>query len=174
MTVEVPAIIQNQGQIKSMELPPSWQLIEDYRPGTASPSYVRFGPAMPPNVELYLFYPGRPLPGGVQEALRTILSAKEGQLTAKQIESLSIMLREATLPDAFNFLNARSQDWNGKRVIIVEGRWNQIQQDRFWMFIPHSPDCETHQEVWFQAPVEVYPAQLKFARQALNSIQWTD
>jgi hypothetical protein len=172
MTLQFATMIENQGQIKSMELPASWQLLENYAPGTATASYVRFGPVNSPETELVLYFMQRPLPQAVQKNLQSLLAAKDSLLTKSQIDSLSFMLRDASLLDSFNFLSVRSQDWNGKRVIVVEGRWNQIQQDRFWMFIPDGPECETVQEVWFQAPVAQYPAHLKYARQAMNSIVW--
>ncbi|HEY9731161.1 MAG TPA: hypothetical protein V6C89_04580 [Drouetiella sp.] len=172
MTLQLNTMIENQGQIRSMELPPTWQLLDSHVPAAASPSYVRFGPVNVPQVELIIYHAQRPLPREVQESLQSILAAKENLLTKSQIDSLSVMLREASLQGAFNFLSARSQDWNGKKVILVEGRWNDTQQDRFWMFIPDSAECESVQEVWFQAPVAQYPAHLKQARQAINSIRW--
>ena len=174
MTVEAAVMIKNQGQIKTMEMPAAWQLLENHDPHSANPSWLKFGPPNVPDVELYLYFRGRPLTGGAQESLKSILRAKSKQLTVKQIDSIGELLRDASLIDAFNFLNARTHEWNGRRVLIVEGRWNQIMHDRFWMFIPEDSECETVQEIWFQAPVEQYPAQLKHARQALNSIQWID
>jgi len=174
MTVEAPAMIQNYGQIKTMEVPAMWQLLDDHDPQSANPSWVKFGPPNMPNVEMYLYFRGRPLTRAAQEGLKSLLEAKPHQLTVKQIDSIGELLRDACLIEAFNFLNVRTQEWNGRNVLIVEGRWNQIMHDRFWMFVPESPECETVQEIWFQAPVEQFPAQLKYARQALNSIHWID
>ncbi len=166
--------IQNQGQIKSMELPASWQLLDDYDPHAAQPSYLRYGPGNLANVELYLYFPGRALPGAVQQSIKNILGGPERQLSATEIDSISILLRDASLPGAFSFLNVRSQNWKGKKVLLVEGRWNEIQQDRFWLIVPSNSECETHQEIWFQAPSDVYPAQLRNARQALETICWSE
>jgi len=174
MTLEAAAMLENYGRIKSIEMPATWQLLEDHHPESASPSWLTFGPQNVPNVEMFLYFQGRPLTGDTQENLKTILSANSNQLTRKQIESIGELLREACLIDAFNFLDVRVQDWNGQKVLIVEGRWNQLMHDRFWMFIPGSSECETVQEIWFQAPVDTYAAQLKYARQALKSIKWTD
>jgi hypothetical protein len=174
MTVEAACMIQNQGQIKSMEVPATWQLLENHDPQSANPSWLKFGPANVLNVEMYLYFRGRPLAGDARESLKSILAPKPHQLTRKQIDSIGELLRDACLIDAFNFLNVRTQEWNGRKVLIVEGRWNQIMHDRFWMFVPEDPECETVQEIWFQAPVEQFPAQLKYARQALNSIEWID
>ncbi len=174
MTVETAAMIENHGRIKTMEMPATWQLLEDHNPHSANPAWLKFGPPNLPDVEFYLYFRGRPLTGGGQESLQSIFSAKSNQLTVKQIDSISELLREACLIDAFNFLDVRIQNWNGQKVLIVEGRWNQIMSDRFWMFIPGNSECETVQEIWFQAPVEQYAAQLKYARQALKSIQWVE
>ncbi|CAN5561751.1 hypothetical protein BH10CYA1_BH10CYA1_26270 [soil metagenome] len=174
MMVEATAMLENYGRIKTMEMPATWQLLEDHNPQSANPSWLKFCPPNMPAVEMFLYFRGRPLTSSAQENLKVILSANSNQLTLKQIESIGELLREAYLIDAFNFLDVRTQDWNGQRVLIVEGRWNQIINDRFWMFIPGNSECETVQEIWFQAPVEQYQAQLKYARQALKSIQWVD
>lgn len=174
MIVEAAAMLENYGRIKRIEMPATWQLLDNHQPQSASASWLKFGPPNMPNVEMFLYFQGRPLTGGAQDNLKTILSANKTQLSLKQIESIAELLREAYLIDAFNFLDVRVQEWNGQKVLIVEGRWNQIMHDRFWMFIPGNSECETVQEIWFQAPVDIYAAQLKNARQALKSIQWID
>ncbi len=174
MRIETTNMLRNHGQVKTMEIPTSWQPLEQVDRGTASPSWLSFGPHTLKDVELCLYYRGRPLSGNAQDNLKNLLELPPCQLTTKQLESISEVLRDASLADAFNFLNARTQDWNGRRVIIVEGRWNQMIADRFWMFVPTGPECEAVQEIWFQAPVDQYPAQLKQARQAIGSIKWID
>jgi hypothetical protein len=125
-------------------------------------------------VEVCLYYRGRPLAGSGQTALQSAINGAAGPLDAKAVELLGEVLRDASLPEAFDFWNVSTKDWNGRRVLIVEGRWNQLKVARFWLFVPADRDCSNVQEIWFQAPAEIYASQIKLGIEILSAIEWTN
>lgn len=174
MVASTAIMTLTHGLIRSMDLPLNWQPLEHVEPVTASPKWIKFAPAGSRNIELCSYFRNRPLTNSTQESLKQLVDAQAIQLTKKQIESIAEVLRDAALRDAFKFLHAGIQNWNGRSVVVVEGRWNELKQDRFWLLVPTDSACNSVQEIWFQASIEEYPAKLKQMRQALSSIVWNE
>jgi hypothetical protein len=82
------------------------------------------------------------------------------------------MLRERANPEVFHILSARTQDLNGKRVLLLEGRYTEIQKDLYEVFIDADGTGRVVQEVYFLAPKIEYLHYLKAVKIAFSSIEW--
>jgi len=168
------AEISNQGQISKMDLPCGWVERDksDVTSNIGARSVREFTPPDAPDVKLSFFYRGLPCSETTGDAFKGILSKPPHHVTPTELKTLTEILRERGDNSAFSILAARTEDLNGKRVLIVEGRYRQTQQDLHEVIIDTDGTGRTVQEVFFQAPKDKFPRHLSEAKAALRSIAW--
>lgn len=171
MQAQAITSVENEGYVKSMKLPSSWIDCSRPRPEWAGPFWRTFRPASGSKVRLSFFDRGRPISESGGSALKGLLEKVPSVLTPSDLRSLGDVLRDAALVDEFNFLNARSEMFNGRPVIVIEGRWNELQEDCLW-YITADAECTWVYEIIYQAPKLDYPLHLKQVRDCLKTIEW--
>jgi hypothetical protein len=169
--MQAPTMIEEEGYVKTMKLPNGWVDRSHPRPSMMGPYWKNYGPENKDKVRLSFFDRGRPLSETGALALSALLSKPAGALSTNDLRSIGEVLRDAAIVDEFNFLNARTEVFNGRPVVVIEGRWAQLQEDRLWLIAADST-CQWIYEVMYQAPKSEYPMYLKQVRDCLKTIEW--
>ena len=74
--------------------------------------------------------------------------------------------------EQFALKTADVVDWNGKLVILTEGKWNMLGIRSHNLFIDADGDGRYIEEVVYQAPISQYREHLNEAMLAMQSIEW--
>jgi hypothetical protein len=166
--------IHDKGQIVSMTFARGWRegFTEPYS-GIGHRSYNEIQLSSDEDVAVSFFYRGFPLHNQTAaEAFHTMLQSAPHTLSAQEVHSIAEVLGDKASTNAFNTLSIRTENLNGKNVLLVEGRYKALQQDVYQLYVDADGTGKNVQEVFYQAPREKYLAHLKDAKLAINSIQW--
>lgn len=166
--------VTNQGQISDMVLPKGWKVGVQSQNVQGNSDYRDFRPEgdSDSNARLCFFYRGRVTSRASGERFHTLLKAPDHVLSGKELESLKEVLRDKVTP-GFSLLSARTEELNGKRVLMIEGRFVEIQQDvRAILVDANGTTGRVVQEIYYQAPKDSYLRYLKHAKESMNSIEW--
>lgn len=170
---QVPSLeASNIGQIRKMTIPPAWEKGPDYNNREHAGSYKEFHPYGKTDCQLGFYYRGRRTSETAGQNFKEVLEQESHELTPTEYSSLEETLRDKARAEDFTVKNARTEEINGKRVLIVEGRYNKNQNDSTHMFIDTDGTGTAVQEVFFQAPKEQYAKYAGAAKTAMESIRW--
>ena len=165
--------VTNLGQLKKMNMPVGWQPGPDYSQRQHSGSYQEFHPAGDPECQLGFYYRGRRTSEAAGENFHNVLSRPPHALSEGEYMSLKEVLRDkAKQPEDFMVRAARTEDLNGKRVLVVEGRYTGNQNDSKHIFIDSDGSGTAVQEIFFQAPKDKFGAFIGEANQAMHTARW--
>jgi hypothetical protein len=166
--------IRNLGQIKDITLPKGWVGGEPYQfvGGVGARSFREVHPDAQPGSTLGFYYRGLPIGEEAAVNFHNLIEKPAHMLTQAELSSLHEVLRDKAGPKDFTPMVARTEDINGKRVLVIEGRYRELQEDTFAVFIDASGDGRAVQEVYYQAAKDNYLDNLKAARDAIRSIRW--
>jgi hypothetical protein len=164
-------ILRKQGQIKSMELPEGWfECPAEKR--TASDYLTEYRAPESANARLLFYYRGNRIgPGGAADFLK-VLSLPDHELTEEEFSSVDLVIRNASDPDFFLLSSSRTEEINGKRVLIVEGIWKKGGLVDMGIFIDSDKTGSAVQEIHFEAPQSEYELFVGQAEKALKTIVW--
>ncbi len=163
--------LKNEGQISSMQLPENW--VEAKAAKTLANDHLReFVSSANADVKLCFYYRGKTIAAGAARDFCGVLQEPEHILTEEEIESLSIVLRNAAYAESFSTSSIKTETINGKRVLIVEGIWQVNQIFDLSIFIDSDKSGSAVQEIHFFAPALNYVNYLKEAQEAIESITW--
>lgn len=165
-------IVENEGYVKSMNLPPGWIEQSEPRPAWAGPYWRIFRPSPDAKARLSFFDRGRPLTDNAAQDMHKLLMNAPAVLTTEDLQTIREVIRDAALVDEFKFRNARSHVLNGRRVIIIEGQWNELQEECLWV-IASEPQSAWVYEIVYQAPENEYSRYFETIRSCLMSVEWT-
>src|SRR4030095_3116550 len=144
----------SRGQVEMMKLPAGWVSGAEKGRTEAAYSYKEFHPEEGPDSMICFFYRGRRAGQDSSKSFRDVLAKPPHALTASEIESIGQILRDKRDPKDFKMTSCRTEDVNGRRVLVVQGRYNEIQEDALAMLIDadKDPAGSAVQEIFFQAP----------------------
>jgi len=164
--------IANHGQIDLMVLPPSW--VEGKRRDNVvvNSSLRQFHPPNSPGTAISLFYRGRPVTAKTAQKFLETLKKPAHELTGDEIKDLSVILRNKSAPGDFEVRRASTNDLNGRRVLWVEGRYREIQEDTCAIYLDTDGSGRCVQEIFFQAPPDQYARHVREVMAAFRSIRW--
>lgn len=163
--------LEDQGQIDKMTLPQGW-VDGKLPPGaTTSGTLKLFSPPDDPDARFGFFYRGQRMSDGSSAAFKRVLEKPAHVLTASEIKDLKEVMRDKD-PASFKTLVVRTEDLNGKRVLIVEGNYTGFNHDAYSMYIDSDGTGSAVQEVWFEAAKPSYMKRLKSVKDSLATIKW--
>jgi hypothetical protein len=144
---------------------------------TASTSHSfslrEFKPANTEDVRLCLYYRGQPISDSAGQTIQAVLGEKPHSLTTREIADLNEVLDDIAYPELFSILSIRTDDLNGKRILLVEGRWLKEQWDTYSLFISCNESGTIIQQVYFLAPVRQYANFIAMVKRCLGAIEWS-
>ena len=160
------------GQVSAMSLPPGWKEGKPEKSGTGTSSFREFHPEERPDAKLCFYYRGRRLSEEAGRTFHSILEKPAHILSPVEVQSLQEVLRDRARPDDFSMLVCKTEDLNGKRVLVVEGRYKQTQEETRAILVDSDGTGTAVQEIYYQAPKDDFSKYLLTASSAMKSIQW--
>jgi hypothetical protein len=160
------------GQVHEMKIPSGWMEGQSVKPVGGSSLFREFHPSEDPEVKLCFFYRGRRVSDQSAKAFHSALEQPAHTLKANELESLREVLREKGNPQQFNITAARTEDLNGKRVLVVEGKYLNTELESRALFVDSDGSGSAVQEIYYQAPRAQYAQNLQAAIDAMKSIRW--
>jgi hypothetical protein len=163
----------NHGQIASMDMPPGWiEAAGRQYTGAGARSFRKFHPPDRPDAKLCFFYRGTPVSAASAQALRAVLAEPAHDLDPSEFACLSEVLRDRSCPEQFHVRDIRAEDLNGRRLLVIEGSYERIQQDTYALCIDADGSGRFIQEVYFMAPFIDYVTCKMEVEEAIKSIVW--
>jgi hypothetical protein len=165
-----PSIIV--GQVQYMCLPAGW--LEEPQEKNGAPGILShyYHPPEKPDVQLCFYFRGHKVSRAASVAFHDVLDKPAHMLALNEIKSVKEIIGDRADPQKFAIVLARTEDWNGRRVLTVEGRYYQHQCDTHAMLIDADGTGSTVQEIFYQAPKAEYLHYLQQVKAALQSIEW--
>ncbi len=162
----------SSGQIASVAIPAGWEEAPEKKSGIPTMGYKSFHPKEAPQAELSFFYRGRRISKEGANAFKALLKKAPHVLSPGEFYSLKEILRDKSDPQEFAMLIAKTEEFNGKSVLVVEGRYLQIQEENRSIILDADGEGTAIQEIFFQAPKLIFPRYYRSATAAMRSIAW--
>jgi len=154
-----------------MELPEGWvELPEEKR--TASDYLLEYAVAENNNVKLVFYYRGHRIGTGGAADFLSVLSEPPHELSPEEFLSVDLVVRNAADADFFLLSSSRTEDLNGKRVLIVEGIWKKSGLVDMGIFIDSDSTGSAVQEVHFEASQNDYQNYIDQVEKSLKTVVW--
>lgn len=167
-------IVAGHGQIAKLELPPNWveKTVTPPLGSLAARGEREFNPPGQDDVKLCLFYRGYPIPASSAEDFKQIISLTPHVLSDDEIDQLTDVLDNLANSEAFELRYARTLDFRGRTVLVVEGLWKVLQHEGLHFFVDADGTGRIIQEVYFTAPKADFDQYVDTVKQALSSVEW--
>jgi len=164
--------IRDHGQIAQMELPEGWVEGPPHTFSVGTRSFRELHPVEAPRFTLCFYYRGLLIPEAAGKAFHELLEKPAHVLSRAELQSVGEVLRDKARADDFNTSLARTEDLNGKRVLVVAGCYPRINEETVEVFVDARGDGRAVQEIYYQAPQDVFSQHAKAAKNAIRSIRW--
>jgi hypothetical protein len=165
--------IEDYGVIAEMLIPPGWIPAEEVGDPDSIVEVRCYRAREFRDVVLYLRFSGRPNGDDARfKWLELIEAGDQHDVSLEDMERISLIVGDIADSEHFELIDARAEDWNGKRVLLVEGRVKDRNWSAIHIFADINGDGEYTQEITFGAPRMVYDTFVHEAVNALQSISW--
>lgn len=164
--------IFGNGAIRLMHLPDGWQETEPSVDLYFMEALREFKHKEDPTVEICIYYRGQPIAKGAANRLLTVLDKPSHTLTGAELDSVSVVLRDASDSDWFDMRSARTETLKGRKVLVCEGVWKRSGIVDLGVFIDRNGDGSEIEELHYKAPENLYQKFLGTAGKAFRSIMW--
>ena len=163
--------VLNIGAVDKMALPTGWVKGAEQNHVGGQGSTSQFLAPGKSDVEITFFDRGfRYHSNGA--AFREVLKKPPHVLSPQELKDLGSILGNYSDPRAFTMSACRTEDINGKRVVVIEGKWNAEGHQSYSLLTDPEGKGETVQEIYYKAPAADYKTYLQPALQAMKSIRW--
>lgn len=165
--------ILSRGAIREMRLPSGWVRGErKEREEERMYSYESFHPRGRPDVMLWFYYRGHRVSDAAAAAFRQMLTGPAQVLSPDEIRSVAEVIRDKSDPDDFRIVMAKTEEIGGRRILSLEGRYVDAQEDAYTLYADSGGSGEVVQEIHYRAPKADYLGHLVEAKAAFRSIVW--
>jgi hypothetical protein len=165
----------SKGQVARMNLPEHWQKGQSAAGISGVSFFQEFHPQDSPQAQIGFFYRGHRTSDVAGHAFLDVLNAgpqsERHFLNEKDLASIAETLDDKSNDD-FEVKHASAEMWNGKRVMVVEGRYKDCGKDVFEIFTDTDGTGTAVQEIYYEAPSDQYPKYFDQAKAAIKSIRW--
>lgn len=163
--------VTNVGAVDRLTLPAGWVAgKETNNIGGLGRSQQYTAPGTE-NVELTLFDRGRRYNSNAA-AFKDVLSKPAHDLTAAEQKSLGSILGNYEDTRAFKMSSCKTEDLNGKCVLVIEGTWNVNGHRSHSVLVSPDGTGSTVQEIFYKAPQDQYEKHLPSVQSSMKSIRW--
>lgn len=160
------------GQIQSIKLPDGWTENNVCPAPDKLSCLTEFNPPDNPEARLEFFYRGVRVPDAPAGAFNSILAKPAHSLDKAEFLSLGEILRGKEKDELFELDSASTETINGKRVLLLEGRYKSNDLRTMSMLIDSDGTGEAVQEVALVSPPDGFAALKGTVREVLDSIKW--
>lgn len=160
------------GQIQSIKLPNGWKEKDSCPAPDKLSCLTEFNPPDNPEARLEFFYRGVRVPDAPAGAFNSILAKPDHALDRDEFQSLGEILRGKEKDELFQLDSASTETINGKRVLLLEGRYRSNDLRTMSMLIDSDGTGEAVQEVALVSPENGFEALKGTVKEAYGSIKW--
>lgn len=164
--------MQNEGQISRMTMPAGWSKSTVQHSLPVAANFVEYHADANKDAKLCTYYRGHRISQMAGKRFHEMLEAPPHDLSGADYASLKEVLRDKANPEDFVVSSKKTIKVNGKKVLLVEGKFKAIKQDTYSIYVDADDTGEVVQEIFFQAPQEVYKDYFEAALAAIRSIGW--
>src|SRR5262249_58084907 len=93
-------------------------------------------------------------------------------VTKQELETVEAVLRDKGNPEYFRLSSARTQAFNGKMVLVVEGHYIEANDEALTVYVDADGKGCTVDELHFRAPETEYKQYMPDVQKALDSVVW--
>jgi hypothetical protein len=167
--------VKDIGQISDMKLPAGFVPGKQSGAGSGgNDSFQEYHSGADPNVKVYFEYRGHRMSQDSSDKFHQLLGAPAHNLPQAELNQLGEVIQDKGQSGSFQISTAKTQDINGKRVLMVEGDYvNQNPPLRARsLYIDSDGTGSAVQEVTFQAPTASFNKNVVQGTRSLGSINW--
>lgn len=163
--------VSNVGAVEKLTLPAGWVTGKEVSGiGGLGRSQQYLAPGCT-DVELTFFDRGRRYNSNAK-AFNDVLTKPAHTLSAEEQKSLGSILGNYEDARAFKIESCKTEDLNGKRVLVIDGVWNVNGHRSHSILVSPDGTGSTVQEVFFKAPPADYTKNLTAVLAALKTVRW--
>lgn len=163
--------VSNVGAVDKLTLPTGWAAGKEINGiGGLGRSQQYLAPGST-DVELTFFDRGRRYNSNAA-AFNEVLTKPAHALSADEQKSLGSILGNYEDARAFKMESCKTEDLNGKRVLVIQGTWNATAHRSHSVLVSPDGSGSTVQEVFYKAPAADYNKHLPAIQSALKTIRW--
>jgi hypothetical protein len=157
------------GQIEALAVPDGWIKRKGVRL-PAGAGLVEYHPPGHDDIRLNSFYRGSRISDDAARAFKECLAKPPHDVTPDELQTLSQVLRDKS----YDFKgSARTEDLNGKRVLIVQGHYTDKEHTGSQtIYVDSDGTGSAVQEISYTASGQDYQMSLDKAQKAFKSIIW--
>lgn len=160
------------GQIQTMTLPDDF-VQGPSRSGTAGNSmFQEYHLKSDADIKVYFQYRGRRMSNAGAREFQSVLSQPPHTLKQAELDKVSETLRDKSDHQTFRIMSAKTQDINGKRVLIVDGQYLKHGLYARTMYVDSDKTGSVVQEITFQTPMSKLTSYLAKGVKSQESIAW--
>lgn len=164
--------IVSRGAILCMNVPEQWLWGKRKTRDETQFSFLEFHPEGKPEVMLWFFYRGHKLTETIADSFKSLLALPSHLMTPQEVGSVEGVIRDKFRREFFELISARTEQLNGRAVLVVQGRYKESQEDSYSIYIDADGSGSVVQELHFQAPKDAYRHYIHEARKSFSSIIW--
>jgi hypothetical protein len=165
-------LVTDIGRVDSMTMPDHFEVGKKVSGTYANNSFQEYHLKNNNDVKIYFEYRGRPMSEGPSRNFRELLDKPPHILDSAEQAKVRDVFGAKSNPDDFKILLAKTEDLNGKRVLILEGRNPHRNTSSRTTYIDTDGSGSAVQEITYQAPTRDYMRNLTPALNALKTIKW--
>jgi hypothetical protein len=94
------------------------------------------------------------------------------QVSAAALWDLVQIVHDMASPEAFEVRRALTTDWNGRRILLIEGRWKRENLDELHLFVGATGEPHLIDAISYLAPRRAFDNHRHQIDVALQSIRW--
>ncbi len=156
------------GQVENVTLRTDWEAgVSQETPAR----FTEYHSSQSPETKLCFYYRGYRLSETSSATFAQLLDKPDHALSKSEIKSLQEVLGVRADEQTYKILDARTQQLNGKHVLILRGKYLDKQYENESVFVDSDGSGSAVQEIYWQSPKADYVAQGQ-AKAALRSITW--
>lgn len=160
------------GQVARLALPEGFVEGKERSGEVGNNHFKDYHLANDPEIQLYFQYRGHRINRAAAGAFRDLLAKQTGTVSADELKKIREVLDDKSNPKDFRVDLAKTQDINGKRVLIVEGFYRLWDLRARTVFVDADETGSVVQEITFQVPSSKIGKHYASGVKALESIQW--
>jgi microcompartment protein CcmK/EutM len=157
-----------------MSLPSEWIAAPAHKANIGGDLFREYHISGDPELKLCFYYRGIRTSQFDGETFKQVLQKPPHDLSDAELSTLAATLRNKN-PQLFAKTVARTEDLNGKRVLVVEGSYDQgkpTQIDNRSIYVDSDGTGTAVQEIFCQGPSAKFQKHSQEYRAALSSIRW--
>ncbi|MCC7527313.1 MAG: hypothetical protein IT342_02250 [Candidatus Melainabacteria bacterium] len=164
--------IANIGCIKRLQLPDGWTATRQVLAQFGNSYLYHYGRTDTLDIQLSIFYRGMLVSSLSGKAFERILKKEPHELSAETVLSISEVLGNCAQPDLYELDRARTITLADKKVIDVEGRFEEFPLENRTIFINGGNDGCAVLEIIYSGPKDLFSKHAAAIDHSLKTIEW--